>query len=425
MQMINKWRISLMLLLLSFASISAQRAEKKYLSQVGEIDSLFSDLLQETREIYVQFPENYNPEKADKYPLLLVLDGEYMLPLVSTFQDYYSGGFTPDMLIVGISNANNRVRDLTPSKITEKYGMPFKAESGGADNFLKFIGKELIPYLEENYPLTNYRTIVGHSYGGLFTVYSFLEQPDLFANYLVIDPSLDWDDQKLLKKAEKLLAERKHQNKSLFVSMSGQLHMQDASITIENVMEDETDYTIFPRSILAFSKMLEAAEGKGLVVDWKYYPKDLHGTLQFPSVYDGLLSIFEWYQMENTDKINSFDTPQEELKAIVDHRATKLKKHFGYVEAPYPEDLLNMSAYMNMEMGQLDKAEMYFKFAIKYYPNSSNVYDSMADYYIQQKDYKKGLKYLKKAFKISGDQAYEERIEALKKEMKGAAKGRK
>jgi tetratricopeptide (TPR) repeat protein len=152
----------------------------------------------------------------------------------------------------------------------------------------------------------------------------------------------------------------------------------------------------------------------GLIFNWKFYPNDLHGTISFPSIMDGLISVFKWYQMENTDKINSFDTPKQELFEIVNYRNHKLKNHFGYSVPPYPEELLNMSGYMNMDMNQMDKAKMYFEFAIEYYPKSANAYDSMAEYYEILGDKDNAIKFITKAFEISGDAFYKERIEKIK-----------
>ena len=122
--------------------------------------------------------------------------------------------------------------------------MPFNEKNGEADNFRKFIQEELIIFIESKYPVTNYRTLIGHSYGGLFTISTLIHQPNLFANYLAIDPSLDWDNQKLLKEVQELLPSPKYQDKSLFMSLSGQLHMHNSQVTIDNVMQDTTDYTV-------------------------------------------------------------------------------------------------------------------------------------------------------------------------------------
>jgi len=206
------------------------------------------------------------------------------------------------------------------------------------------------------------------------------------------------------------------------MSLSGQLHMQDSKVTIENVMKDTTDFSLFARSNIAFSNLVKQNKQNGLVFDWKFYPKDLHGTIPFPSIMDGLITIFEWYQMENTDKINSFDTPKEELFAIIKHREKKLKEHFGYSVPPYSEELLNMLGYMNMDMDQPEKSKMNFELAIEYYPLSANTYDSMADYYEAQKDYANALKFVYKAHELSGSNLHKKRIEGLKEKRTVAKK---
>ncbi|MFC2107330.1 alpha/beta hydrolase-fold protein [Bacteroidota bacterium] len=405
--------IGLIIFFQQFVKAQANQ-NQQFLQKIGVIDSLYSQILNESREIYIQLPASYNPEKNQKYPVAFILDGEMFLPTLGDVQNYYSGGFTPEMVLVGISNDKNRIRDLTTSTITTKYGMPFNEENGEADNFSKFIEKELIPFIENKYPVTNYRTLIGHSYGGLFTIYTLLNYPNLFANYLAIDPSLDWDSQKLLKETQGLLATKKFENKALFMSLSGQLHMQNSKVSLANVMEDTTDFTLFARSNIAFSNVVKQNTENELSFKWMFYPRDLHGTIPFPSIMDGLISLFEWYQMENTDKINSFDTSKEELLGIMKYREKKLKDHFGYSEPPYPEELLNMLAYMNMDMQQLEKAKMYFELAIEYYSESENAFDSMADYYEAKGDFNNALKYVNKAFELSGSDYHKNRIEGLK-----------
>ncbi len=387
---------------------------QQFLKEVGVLDSVYSEVLNESRKIYIQLPDSYNADKNQKYPVSFILDGEIFLPTLSDVHHYYSGGFMPEMVLVGISNEKNRLRDLTTSIINSQYGMPFNEKNGEADNFRKFIATELIPFIENKYPVTNYRTLIGHSYGGLFTLSLLINQPSLFANYLAIDPSLDWDNQKSLKKAEEVLATQEYENKALFMSLSGQLNMQDSKVTIHNVMQDTTDFTLFSRSNIAFANLVEQNAKNGLTFEWKFYPRELHGTIPFPSIVDGLISLFEWFQMENTDKINSFDTPKQDLLSIIKYREQKLKDHFGYAEPPYPEELLNMSGYMNMDMGQLEKAKMYFELAMAYYPESANAFDSMADYYERNGDNGNALKFVTKAFEMSGDNYYKQRMEALK-----------
>jgi len=410
-----KITLALAFLILLAPALRAQVGNgQNVLQTVGVLDSLYSEILDESRKIYVQMPTDYNPEQDLEYPVAFILDGEVFLPTVYDVQKYYSGGFSPEMVLVGISNDENRMRDLTTSKVTSMYGMPFNEPNGEAERFFNFLEKELIPYIEENYPVTSYRSLIGHSYGGLFTLYALLNHPALFSNYLAIDPSLQWDDQKLLNEAQDLLGSNDFQNKALFMSLSGQLHMQNPEVTIDNVMEDSSDFTIFPRSNIAFSQMVEENNQNSLQYGWKFYPNDLHGTVPFPSIMDGLIAIFDWYQWENTDRINSFETSIEELSDIVKYREEKLKNHFGYALPPYPEDLLNMSGYMSMDMGQPEKAKMYFDFTIEYYPESANAYDSMADYYERQGDIANALKYVAIAYEKSGSEYHKTRMAELK-----------
>jgi len=405
----------LFLTLLFQVTLKAQTSNDNVLHKVGTTDSLYSVILGEQRNIFVQFPAEYSENGNKKYPVVFILDGDVLLPTVENVQSFYSGGFTPEMVLIGISNDKNRTRDLTTSIITEKYGMPFHVESGGADEFGRFIEEELIPYVEKKYPVTNFRTLIGHSYGGLFTIYTLIHSPALFSNYIAIDPSLDWDNQKLLREAQEKFPGQNYEGKSLFMALSGQLNKQDPNMTIDNVMKDTTLLTLFPRSNITFSNLVKQNNKNGLAFEWKFYPRDLHGTIPYPSIMDGMIFNFEWYQMENTDKFNSPLTPKEELFKIINYRAGKLETYFGYMAPPYPEDVLNVLGDMSIDMAQLEKAKMFFEFAIKFYPDSGDGYHSMANYYEKNNDYNNAIKYLSKALELSGNDSYRSRIEELKK----------
>lgn len=393
-------------------------AQTNYQFKIGKIDSIYSNILKESRELYIHLPESYDSNSQRKYPVIYVLDGDVLLNTVSTVHDFYWGGYMPEMIIVGISNENNRTRDLTTSKIQSRRGTEYNQEHGGANDFIRSIEKELIPYIEKNYPVTNYRTLIGHSYGGLFTINTLINHTDLFDNYLAIDPSLDWDNQKLLKQSKEVIKSNSLEGKSLFITLSGQLHRQNSDITINNVMQDSSEYTLFARSNIEFFKFAESNKQDKFNVKWKFYKDDLHGTVPLPSIIDGLIYFFEWYRMEKTDKLNSFDTPKDELYEIIEYRANKLKSHFKYQVPPYPEDLFNMLGYMNMEMQQLEKAKMYFELCIEYYPESTNAYDSMAEYYASQNDFENAIKNIENALEINENEYFRNKIEEYKKNEK-------
>ena len=103
------------------------------------IDTLFSKTLDEYREFWVKLPENYDFNNDQEYPVVFLLDGISLQNSLETVYDNYWGHYLPNMILVGISNRTNRTRDLTTSKVNMRRGSSFKKESGGAENFTKFI----------------------------------------------------------------------------------------------------------------------------------------------------------------------------------------------------------------------------------------------------------------------------------------------
>ena len=213
-------------------------------------DSLQSDHLNEMRQLKIEVP--HSPDHSKKFPVVILLDGQSLFDQLRTVQHNYEGGFTPPSILVSVINGRNRTLNFTPTKVSERRGAIFNQESGGAHAFRAFLKEELLPYLEQNYPASSYRTLIGHSYGGLFTIDTLVEDPELFDNYLAIDPSLDWDNEVVLNKAKAQITS--YEGIGLFASLGGVLHMQDPSITLENVMEDTSDYTAFARANVASYK---------------------------------------------------------------------------------------------------------------------------------------------------------------------------
>lgn len=401
----------LLCLAILFSFIGEVKAQ--YLSQIEIRDSIYSEVLNESREFYVKLPAGYDPDSDKKYPTAYLLDGDVLLSALSITHDYYYGGFIPEMILIGISNSQNRDRDLTPSVVEPSY-----VQNGGASEFSKFISQELIPTIEKEYSVNDYRTLIGHSFGGLFTVNTLIHQPELFENYLAIDPSLDWDDQLMLRQAQEIFTEGSLKGKSLYISLSGQLHMQKPEMNLTNVMQDDSEFTLFARSNISFSEFMGSKSGQGISFHWEFFPKDLHGTIPLPSFRNGLISLFEWFQMEKVELFNIPETPSEVLLDLMNYRAKKLESRFGYFVPPYPEDLMNVSGYMSMENGEMKRAKMFFEQGILYYPNSANMYDSMADYYEASEDVKSALEFVKKAYEISGSEYHKNRIEELEQKVK-------
>lgn len=196
--------------------------------------------------------------------------------------------------------------------------------------------------------------------------------------------------------------------------MGSQLHLQNSDITIDNVMQDSSEYTLFARSNIEFSNSVHKNPQNDLNFQWKYYKNDIHGTLSLPSIMDGLVSLFSWFPIKHTDRFNSPDTPEDELVQIIRSREKKLKEHFGYFVPPFEEDLLTMLGYMNMDWGNMQKSLTFFQLAVEYFPESADACNSLADYYIAQGDLENALENVTRAFELSGEEIYKKRMEKLK-----------
>lgn len=142
-------------------------------------------------------------------PAVYMLDAEYSFPLVSVMTEHLAQrSQLPDLILVGIGYEDvstegyrmNRSRDYTPVFVAEGgYGAQYQVESGGAPDFLAAIADTIMPHVEAHYPVdTQNRTLVGHSYGGLFGAWTLQTRPDLFANYVLVSPSLWYDDGRFL-----------------------------------------------------------------------------------------------------------------------------------------------------------------------------------------------------------------------------------
>lgn len=169
------------LLLFSISDILVAQSKKQIIH--GDILTIQSKILNENREIYVYLPVGYDTLKG-KLPVVYVLDAEYRFGIAQSIQSYFSitTRISPSILI-GITNPNKeaRTRDYLP-----------KSYGGKAENFSNFLSKELFPFIEKEFKASKARNIIGHSHGGVFVIFSLLNNPSLFDGYIAIDPSLKY-----------------------------------------------------------------------------------------------------------------------------------------------------------------------------------------------------------------------------------------
>lgn len=168
-------KVHLLLVLLSVSVF----AQKKF-------DNIKSEKLGAERRITIGLPASYESNPTKKYPVLYLLDGDYLFDPFSgniSYGSYWDD--LPEMIIIGIHQNKDEER-YDDTTIDELNGLPF--EKGA--QFFEFIGAELIPYIEKKYRTTPFRIVAGHDTTASFiNFYLYKEQP-IFNAYICFSPEL-------------------------------------------------------------------------------------------------------------------------------------------------------------------------------------------------------------------------------------------
>ena len=242
--------------------------------KLGSIDSIQSSILKEKRKIIIRLPGDYDTSKK-MYPVLYLLDGNNnsLLGTVSTMNKLGSDENIPQMIVVAIVNTD-RDRDMMPLS-TKQYTVPV----AGAEQFLSFIGNELIPQIEKKYRTNQQRILCGNSLSGLFTLYVLLTKPQLFESY--IGRSAGWLGD--MNDYFTTLANKAFQQPNLY---------KGKKIFMSNSLIDDYDKDhVVHKQMLEFSEKIKAKMGDR--VQYKYVTYNNYPHVPFPSLYDGLKYIFE------------------------------------------------------------------------------------------------------------------------------------
>jgi predicted alpha/beta superfamily hydrolase len=261
MRMLYLFSISFVSLNFLFFSVAKSQ------EQIVKKDSLYSQILKENRSLHIVFPKNYNPDITDNYEIVYCLDD------ISDFIALEWGmlqweGFVPkNMIMVGITNPkpnglDMRDRDFTPTKISDI--------SGGAKTFLSFFKNELIPFINAKYKgASDGNVLYGGSLGGLFVMYAFLNDPNLFTSYIAIDPSLWWDNFLLTKIASDRFDSIKYLHNTLFIA-------------------GREGNAFKEMGIYAMDSLLRIKAPAGLIWECDKYSNETHYSTNFKGFWDGL-----------------------------------------------------------------------------------------------------------------------------------------
>lgn len=384
----NKRMRKLLLLLPGLFIALAVQAQADNKIVIGKIDTVYSTILGEKRQVWVYTPDITAPNHVatQRYPVLYLLDGDGHFPsvtgLIQQLSQVNGNTVLPEMIVVGIPNTN-RTRDLTPTHVASDLpamDSNFSKNSGGGKNFLAFIEKELVPHIDSVYPAAPYKVLVGHSFGGLTVIDALANHPGLFNAYIAIDPSMWYDHQRFLAAVKKKLSSNRYDGTKLFIGIANT--MPDG-MTLQQMKKDTSDETRHIRSIFALDTYIKANPKNNLQYASKYYADDNHGSVPLVSEYDGLRYIFNFYRIHITGK--EFSDTSAALVAKYRKHYSQVSKEMGYKVSP-PESFINFLGYDAMSKKNFTKAAALFKMNMENYPTSSNVYDSYADLLATQKD---------------------------------------
>ncbi len=147
-------------------------------------ESFRSIKLDQSRELKIQLPRNYKKNEDKIYPLIIVLDGDYLFEPVAGNVDYFSyWEDMPESIVVGVNQKKTREDDCRYDSAQ------FLPELKGAE-FFEFIGQELVPYINQNYRTAQLKIIVGHDYTANFINYFLFKDNPIFQGYICISPEL-------------------------------------------------------------------------------------------------------------------------------------------------------------------------------------------------------------------------------------------
>jgi predicted alpha/beta superfamily hydrolase len=170
--------------------------------QLGLTETMESKILQEKRVLNIYLPEGYSADSAALYPVIYLLDGSadedfiHVTGLVQ-FCTFPWIEVLPPSIVVGIGNID-RKRDFTFPSTIEKDKAQFPT-TGSSERFIAFLEKELQPFVQQHYKTSGDKMLIGQSLGGLLAVEILFKKPALFNQYLIVSPSLWWDNESLLR----------------------------------------------------------------------------------------------------------------------------------------------------------------------------------------------------------------------------------
>ncbi|MDF3125919.1 alpha/beta hydrolase-fold protein [Rheinheimera sp. 1928-s] len=265
--------------------VSSVSAVTQAADSLGKWHGLDSKVMQERRNFAVYLPPSYGKSNKE-YPVIYLLDGDQRrLNVVAGIQDALSTEILEqqvnEAIIVAIPNSELaiRERDLTPTNVDWVFKGKLLEDFdniGQADRFIEFFRQELIPQINAKYRTSDKRILVGESFGGLFAAHTLLSQPDVFTDYLIIDPTSLWDNNYLNRKYIALDYDKKLTKANVWFSFAN------------NEAFGDIGATNYQWGMELVSRLKKHPTVK---VSEQFFQHESHGTVALQSWYFGLLHL--------------------------------------------------------------------------------------------------------------------------------------
>jgi len=314
----------------------AQGQEQMETVVLGTRIKVASKVLNEEREIIVNLPAEY-AKSQDRYPLLLLLNGDILPQAATTTAFLAQRGHIPPLIVVAVLTPSPRhhYRDFTPAKVD------YLPASGGADKFLEFMGLELIPLLESRYRCLPYRILSGNGLSGLFAIYALLQSPEAYGAALATSPAIAYNNNGILPVAEKNLARWGGLRRFIFLAAGRE------KVTVPAMRE--------------FAAVLEKSGAAGLEWQCRVADDEDQGSIAFSGLYQGLKALFSDWRFP-------VELAAQGLPAIERH-CQALEKKYGIPVALNEDLLIKRSTQLFQEQG-FDDALVILHLGAKAYPES-------------------------------------------------------
>ncbi len=347
-------------------SLSAQ-VEDRYIT-IGKRYSIDSKLLNETRFYNVYLPASYETSNQINYPVVYLIDGDYNFHHTTGLIEQLSSisEKIPEMIVIGIADNghNNYVNNCTPFDEKNNPG-------GQSEKFLDFITTELKPQINKNYKSSEYDILIGHSFGGLFTINALLSNPESFNAYISISPSLWWNDYETENKVTPFYEKYDSIKRFLFLSLANENGM--GVLGFFNQLD-----------INSFADEYYKNKPLGLNYTFKHFPDENHNSVGLISVNQALKLLFKNYDLSN-NTLNNLKTFKE-YENFVEPYYQMIGKGFRL-----PNRNLNylISLFYDENKGELITMENGIK--EKYPASLGDYYNNLGNVYIKKGEIKKGI----------------------------------